>query len=80
MTTIEIKSNFHKLIDNIENENILTKFYEIMLNAKAMKEESLWTSLTQKEQEELLEIEKESQDPANLIDHSEMKSKHKKWL
>lgn len=80
MTTIEVRSNFHKLIDKIENKNTLSRFYEILLKAKDSNAGDLWKGLSKKEQDELLEIEKESYDTKNLISHKEMKSRHKKWL
>ncbi len=80
MTTIELKSNFHRLIDNINNDNVLTKFYDILSRVNDSKEEILWSRLSIQEQEELFIIEKESHDPQNLISHSEMNKKHKKWL
>lgn len=80
MTTLELKSNFHKLIDSFGNEGILTKFYEIMSNAKVMKEQTLWSKLSNEEQEELIDIIAESKEETNLIDNSKMKAKHSKWL
>jgi len=38
MTKIELKSNFHNLIDTINDESILKKFYELMSRAKDNKE------------------------------------------
>jgi len=80
MTKIELKSNFHNLIDTINDENILTKFYELLSRAKDNKEGELWKRLSQKEQDELTLIEKESSDSTNLISNSDMQQKHKKWL
>jgi hypothetical protein len=80
MTTVELKSNFHKLIDNINNENVLYKFYEIIEKTKESKEGSLWARLSPNEQQELIMIEKESRLAENLISHSKMINKHKKWL
>lgn len=80
MNTLELKLKFHKLIDNITNENMLNAFYEIMSNAKEQSEGSLWTKLSAEEKHELLETEKESHNVDNLISHTEMKAKHNKWL
>lgn len=80
MNTLELKSNFHHLIDDFSNDNVLAKFYELLLKAKATKENQLWSRLTFEEQEELKLIEKESQNPENVIPHSEIQNKHKKWL
>ncbi|MCX6257783.1 MAG: hypothetical protein NTW49_07815 [Bacteroidia bacterium] len=80
MTTMELKNNFHRLIDNINNDNVLTKFYDILSRAKDSNEGSLWSGLSIEEQNELILIEKESQNPQNLISNSDMIKKHKKWL
>ena len=80
MNTIQLKTNFHKLIDAFNNESILLKFYDLLLLAKESKDNKLWSRLTIEEQEELKLIEKQSYNPENLIPHSEISKKHKKWL
>ncbi|NLE63426.1 MAG: hypothetical protein GX612_06280 [Bacteroidales bacterium] len=80
METEQIKSNFHRLIDKIDNERILTKFYELMLKSNQSTNGSLWNRLTEEEQEELLLSDFESKDEDNLIPHAEIQKKHKKWL
>jgi hypothetical protein len=80
MTTIELKSNLHKLIDKIDNDSVLSKFYEILGKVNDAKERSLWDGLSVDEQEELLLIEKESHLFDNLIPHSQMIKKHEEWL
>ena len=80
MNTLALKSNFHKLIDDINNESILNSFYEIMSNAKDHTEGSLWSRLSAEDKQDLIETEKESHHLDNLIPHSEMKTKHNKWL
>jgi hypothetical protein len=80
MTSIELKSNFHKLIDNINNDNVLLKFYEILEKVQESKDGTLWNKLNIEEQQELKDIEKESHDPSNLISHADMTKKHNKWL
>ena len=80
MTTMELKLNFHNLIDDINDEGVLSKFYELLSRAKDKKEGFLWDRLSQKEKDELTLIEKESSDSANLISNIDMQQKHKKWL
>ncbi len=80
MTTIELKNNFHQLIDSIENENLLFKFYELMRTRSISQEGSLWSRLSKEEQDDLLVAFDESDMEENLIKHSEMMKKHKKWL
>jgi hypothetical protein len=80
MNTTALKKNFHLLIDNIENENLLISFYELMKKRSSSKEGEIWNKLTQKEQDELLLSLDESENSDNLINHDEMIKKHKKWL
>ena len=80
MNTIELKNDFHNLIDEIENENLLIKFYELIQKKVSSKDGQLWNQLTVEEQEELLKAEKESEDERNLINWKIIKEKHKKWL
>ncbi len=80
MTNVELKTNFHKLIDSINNENLLFKFYEIISKTSESKDGTLWSRLNNEELQELLLIEQESRDDKNLIAHSNMITKHKKWL
>jgi hypothetical protein len=80
MNTIELKNNLHQLIDSIGNENVLAKFYSIMVKIKEYPEGKLWSRLTDAEQEELILADLESKDPNNLISKAEIEKKHKKWL
>ncbi|MDO8951010.1 MAG: hypothetical protein Q7U86_00215 [Draconibacterium sp.] len=80
MNTLELKNNLHQLIDSIGNENVLAKFYSIMVKIKEHPEGKLWSRLTDAEQEELIMADLESNDPNNLISKTEIEKKHKKWL
>jgi len=80
MNTIEIKNNFHKLIDRIDNDNILSKFYSILEQASTLKDGQLWNKLTEEEKQELFLIDNETDNNQNLIPHSTIQEKHKKWL
>jgi len=80
MNTIELKSNFHRLIDSIDNEETLSKFYGIMESVSKTKGENLWNRLTAKEKNELYRIDKETDNEKNLISHEAMKKKHDQWL
>jgi hypothetical protein len=80
MNAIELKKNFHLLIDSIDNENLLVSFYDLIKKRSSIKEGQLWGKLTNQEQEELLSALEESENPENLISNEEMVKKHKKWL
>jgi hypothetical protein len=80
MEAAQLKINFHQLIDSIDNERILSKFYGLMSKSKESSSGHLWSRLTIEEQEELLLSDIESDIPDNLISHSEIQKKHNKWL
>ena len=80
MNALEIKTNFHHLIDQINNEELLIKLYHVMEQASSTVDGKLWSRLTEDEQIELLKIEKEIQSDPNLISNEQMQTKHKKWL
>lgn len=80
MTTIEIKKDFHSLIDSIDNENILLFFYDLMKRRSTSKEGQILNRLSNDQKQELLLSVRESENPENLISHEDLKIKHKKWL
>jgi len=80
MNVLEIRTNFHHLIDQINNEKLLIKLYHIMEQASSKADGQLWSRLTEDEQIELLKIEGEVQSDQNLIPNEQMQTKHKKWL
>lgn len=80
MSTLELKTNLHRLIDSINNESLLVNLYSLLDSLPHNREGGLWSRLSIEEQDELLLIEKESHEPENLIPHSEMIKKHSKWL
>ena len=80
MKAIEIKNNFHNLIDSIDNEALLLNFYNIIKDRLDAKDGTLWELLTYKEQEELILLAEEADLGGNYISHDKIKTKHKKWL
>ncbi|MBW8326891.1 MAG: hypothetical protein K0M50_19160 [Prolixibacteraceae bacterium] len=80
MNALEIKTNFHHLIDQINNEHLLIKLYRIMEQASSTPEGQLWSRLTEAEKIELLKIEQEVLSDSNLISNEQMQTKHQKWL
>jgi len=81
MSTLELKNEFHSLIDKIEDAAILEQFFYIMEDAvNHPTSTTLWDGLSDGQREELLLSIEESKDPENLIPHEEMKKKHSKWL
>jgi hypothetical protein len=71
-----IKSDFHRLNDRIDNEELLSAFYQLLKKRSEQQTGKLWDSLTREEQNELLLSYEESQDENNWIDREQMKQKH----
>ena len=80
MRQSDIRKNLHLLIDEIDNDRLLMKFYDLLLKSKVQKEGDLWNQLSDEQRKELLISESESKYKENLIDHEKQKAKHKKWL
>jgi hypothetical protein len=80
MKTSDIKNNFHNLIDRIDNDSLLIKFYDLMIKSTTNKEGQLYDQLTNEQKNILMLAEEESNDPANLISYNDQKKKHQKWL
>lgn len=75
-----IKQKLHTLIDNIDNESLLTQVYELIYKKNSSKEGDLWNKLTPLQQQEVLHSLEESNDSNNLISNDDVKKNHKKWL
>ena len=51
-----------------------------MARTKEKSDGKLWGRLSEEEQDELIRADIESDDLSNLISHTEIQKKHKKWL
>jgi hypothetical protein len=80
MKQSDIRTNLHLLIDEIDNDRLLMKLYDLLLKSKMQKEGDLWNQLSEEQRKELLITESESHYKRNLIDHKKQEAKHKKWL
>ena len=80
MKQSDVRTNLHQLIDEIDNDRLLIKFYDLLLKSKVQKEGDLWNQLSDEQRNEVLIAESESHYKKNLLDHETQKDKHKKWL
>ncbi|MBL7765798.1 MAG: hypothetical protein JNJ58_06890 [Chitinophagaceae bacterium] len=80
MTSTELKTNFHQLIDEINNDDLLHQFYELMNAAKNRTDGLLWDNLSVQEKQELIQTVNESYQDENLVSHHEVILKNNKWL
>lgn len=71
MGAIELKSGLHKIIDKIQNEDLLASLYDFLKTRETISPGNLWASLTSEQKEEVLIAYSDSEEEENLIDRSE---------
>jgi hypothetical protein len=76
MNTSTLKSDLHKVIDELDDEKLLERFYQEVITLLSNSKD-IWTKLSQKQQEELLKSFEESKNKANLVDHDSVMKKYK---
>ena len=74
MKLAELKSEFHNLIDQTNDPEIIEQFYKAM-SESLRSDGSLWRSLSQEQQKGILDAYEESEDENNQISLDEIKAK-----
>jgi hypothetical protein len=77
---MNVKDNFHHLIDTIDDEQLLKGYYELIKQLNINQSGNLWNNLNENEWWELMIAYDESFDNKNLLSHEEVKKQHGKWL
>ncbi|MGJ3235985.1 hypothetical protein [Marivirga sp.] len=76
MGTIELKSNLHKILDRIDNEQLLQTIYDFLKQSEGAEEGHIWKTLTEEQKNEVYLSYKESQDDKKLINWERIKKKY----
>jgi hypothetical protein len=76
---MKIKDDFHHLIDSIEDEQLLQRYYQLIQKINDNQNGHLWNSLNEDEKKELMIAYEESFDSNNLVSHEKVKLQHEKW-
>lgn len=66
MGTFELKSNLHKLVDKINNEELLRTIYDFLKLRENSEEGRIWKTLTEEQKKEVFLSYEESENEANL--------------
>lgn len=61
MGTIELKSDLHKILDKIENEQLLRTIYDFLKQREDVEEGKIWKTLTEEQRKEVYLSYEESQ-------------------
>ena len=77
MSTIELKSNLHKIVGKIDNEQLLQTIYDFLKLSENSQEGQIWKSLTEEQKKEVYLSYQESEDDKNLVSWDEVNKKVK---
>ncbi|MBN1597882.1 MAG: hypothetical protein JW894_06270 [Bacteroidales bacterium] len=80
MNKTSLRSNIHKLIDQIDNPNLLEEYYKEMKIIIQKSKVSAWDSLNEKQRREVILSYEESEDEGNLLDNDSVMDKYSDWL
>jgi hypothetical protein len=76
MGTIELKLDLHRILDKIDNEQLLRTIYEFLKERENSKEGQIWSTLTEDQKKEVYLSYEESEDGKNLKSWEEIKKKY----
>ena len=72
MGAVELKLNIHKIIDRIQNEQLLKTLYDFLKVRETSSSGKLWDSLTEEQKQEVLLAFDESEEEGNLVDRKKV--------
>ncbi|MEX2231175.1 MAG: hypothetical protein WD824_03370 [Cyclobacteriaceae bacterium] len=75
MGTIELRSNLHKIVDKIDNEQLLHAIYDFLKERMNSEEGQIWKSLTEEQKKEVYLSYQESENDDNLTNWEDVKKK-----
>ena len=75
MGIFELKSDLHKILDKIENEQLLRTVYDFLMQGQTTQEGQIWKTLTEEQKKEVYLSYEESQDEKKLRSWDEVKKK-----
>ncbi len=79
MGTVELKSDLFKLLDRIENEQLLRTIYDFLKQSEESEEGEIWKTLTEEQIKEVYLSYEESKDDKKLIHWKTLKEKYS-WI
>ena len=68
MRTAKLKSNIHRIVDQIQSEHLLEEIYDFLKTRETTQPGEIWKSLTDEQKKEVLLSFEESEDEQNLVD------------
>ena len=72
MKTVDLKNNIHKIVDEIQNEQLLQTVYDFLKVKKSNQSGKYWETLTDNQKNEVLLAFEESEEDYNLINRNDI--------
>ena len=66
MTSIELRSRIHSLIDAVKSDELLRRIHELLAGSGEAQGAGIWATMTEAQRERVLKAYRASFDPANL--------------
>ncbi|WP_276373971.1 hypothetical protein [Chryseolinea sp. H1M3-3] len=76
MGTIELKSDLLRILNKIEDEQLLRAVYDFLKQGERAEEGQIWKTLTEEQKKEVYASYEESQDDKNLTSWENIKKKY----
>jgi len=77
MSTAELKSTLHRILEEIEDVRLLRAIHSFLEERVTHETGGIWEKLSDEQREEVLLAYEESENEENLIDWEEVKKKNK---
>ena len=75
MGTMQLKSEIQKILNKIENEQLLHAVYDFLKQGQTKAEGQIWKTLTEEQKKEVYLSYEESEDNTKLVDWNDLKKK-----
>lgn len=75
MGTIGLKSNLYKMVDKIDDKQLLHAIYDFLKQRMSSEEGQIWKSLTEEQKEEVYLSYQESENEDSLIEWGDVRKK-----
>ena len=72
MSTVELKSHIIKLVEDIQNDELLETLLEFLSKRRDVATEDMWTDLTPDQRKEVLNAYDESEHEENLVEKEKL--------
>lgn len=77
MTSIELRSSIHKLVDSIKSDEMLRRIHDLLASSGEEGGQGVWQTLTDAQRERVLAAYSSSLDPKNLSTTDEVMKRRK---